>query len=480
VWPFRSRRRTLPVIEDALEKPQTSGSSAAADAAGGMERAQRTLEAIFVLDPNSLKDLVAKATALSGRLEGLIAALGHGHMSLGTFSGSIDAAETYLKNTVGQSPDIILRRFTLGRELKWPALLAFADGMVDNQMIDQDTLRLSELYDLGAQGGKTGQALHEYVQQSLLAVGHISTTNQWSKLLSQLTYGTTLVFIEGGRDVLLLDTVKFTARPIQKSDAEPAIKGPQEAFNEVLLTHINQIRRRIRTAWLRFDSITVGSYTETTVLVAHIEGLTNPVLVDTIKHRIQAIKRDTVQQINEVAAYMSDSHSMFPVVRLTDRVDWVVRDLLRGKVAVIVDNDPFVATLPSVLMDFYQTSQDYVFTSWEATLVRIVRFAGLALGLYLMPVYIALSSVDPDLVPTKLILTVAGSRLGIPFPPITEVIIMWFIIEVLREAANRLPKELATTLGTVGAVVVGTPIVILTTPTYSPPTPADLSRTAEG
>ena len=224
-----------------------------------------------------------------------------------------------------------------------------------------------------------------------------------------------------------------------------------------MLTHMNQIRRRIRTARLRFEPITIGAYTKTTVILAHIEGLSNPALVTALTGRLHAIQRDSVVQINEIAPYLyGHRYTIFPQVRITERVDWVARDLMNGKIAIMVDNDPFVITVPTPLTDFYQTTQDYVFSFWDASLVRLVRLAGLIMGLFLMPL---LTSVNPDLGPTKLILTVDGSRQGIPFPPVSEVIIMWLIIEVLREAANRLPKELAVTLGTVGAVVVGTAIV---------------------
>lgn len=36
---------------------------------------------------------------------------------------------------------------------------------------------------------------------------------------------------------------------------------------------------------------------------------------------------------------------------------------------------------------------------------------------------------------------------------------MWVIVEVLREAANRMPQQLSNTIGTVGAVIIGTAIV---------------------
>ena len=183
-------------------------------------------------------------------------------------------------------------------------------------------------------------------------------------------------------------------------------------------------------------------------------------LLEHVTDRVERIDRALITRANDVGEYLSEHRlSIFPQYRLSDRVDWVARELGQGKIAIIVENDPFVILLPMTLVDFYQTSQDYSLSWWDGTLVRLIRLTALIIGLYLMPLYIALTSVDVDLIPTPLLLTIAGSRQGIPFPPVVEVIIMYVIIEILREAANRLPKELAVTLGTVGAVVVGTAIV---------------------
>lgn len=460
MWPFNRRRHRDqgPVIPNRLnDDPEVGGAAHAL--LDPTRAAEHTIQIVHGRSIRHIQELVTEAQSLAGKLAGLLPDLDAPGGNLNKFAGDVDAAYQRLKNTVGQSPDIILRRITVGKNIKRPALIAFADGMVDNEIVDQDTVRVTELYEVNEEAATDETTLHATVLRQMVAAGHVTTSSTWEALLIQLTYGNTLLLVQGNATVLVIDSVKFQARAIDRPKSEPSIKGPQEAFNEILLTHMNQIRRRIRTPWLHFDPIQVGGYTSTTVLVAHIEGLTNPAVVAAVKNRIHRIRRDGVQDLAEITTYLQERRPLFPQFRLTERVDGVVRDLLRGKVALLVDNTPFVATLPSVLMDFYQTTQDYVFMFWEGSLVRIIRALGLMLGLFLMPLYIALFSVDPDLVPTKLVLTVVASRLGIPFPPVMEVIIMWVIIEILREGANRLPTELAMTLGTVGAVVVGTAIV---------------------
>lgn len=51
--------------------------------------------------------------------------------------------------------------------------------------------------------------------------------------------------------------------------------------------------------------------------------------------------------------------------------------------------------------------------------------------------------------------TIAGSRLNVPFPPFVEAFIMIFTIEMIREAGLRLPKPIGQTIGLIGGVVIG-------------------------
>lgn len=405
-----------------------------------------------------VKDLLTQATTLGKRLENVITELKSG--SLEEFQGDIDVAEEHIQHATGKAPDIILRRLVIGQKLAWPCLIAFVDGLSSNEMIDQDTIGLLQSTELDETIAPNGSAIQVAAEKTLVSVGHVSKESRWSKIMTSMLSGSTVVLIEGASEALILDTVKYPARSIPTDTSEPSIKGPQEAFNEVGLTHLNQLRRWIRSPDLHFNLFTIGTRSHTPVYLTHIRGVTNPALVSAITDRLQRITRDQINRSNEVAEYLYERHfSLFPQVRFSDRVDWVAHELSRGKLAILVDNDPFAIILPTTLFDYYKTSQDYSFSFWDASLVRLIRLVGLLAGLYLMPLYIALTSINVDLIPTQLLLTIAGSRQGIPFPPIVEVIIMYGIIEILREAANRLPKELAVTLGTVGAVVVGTAIV---------------------
>ncbi len=80
----------------------------------------------------------------------------------------------------------------------------------------------------------------------------------------------------------------------------------------------------------------------------------------------------------------------------------------------------------------------------------------LVLTALLMPaVYVAMTNYHPEMIPTDLLLALAGSREQVPFPVIVEVLLMEFAIELIREAGIRIPSVIGPTIGIVGALIIG-------------------------
>jgi hypothetical protein len=400
--------------------------------------------------------VAAAAARAEQRLAGLLADLGE--RSLGAYAGHLDAAERRLQSGVARSPDVIVRRFRVGGDDGWPALAVFVQGLADTQQVDQDLLAPASRApaDLIARRPSAGaQALARAI-----AVGHASTARRWHDLIRKLMAGNTLLFLEGCPRVLVLDTVKYPARSIDRPETERTVRGNQEAFNEVLLTQMNQMRRLVASHRLVFEPVSLGRLSATQLAVTYLDGITNPALVDAVKERLDRVQLEAVvTQAMALAALRDQTLTIFPQVRTTERVDFAAREVVNGKVAILFENIPFPALVPATFLDFFRTSQDYNYSFWEATLTRMVRFLGFAIGLYAPALYVALTSVDPDLMPSKLLLSAAGAFQAVPFPPVVEVLFMFGIIELLREAAIRLPKPMSQTLGTVGAIVIGTSIV---------------------
>ena len=69
--------------------------------------------------------------------------------------------------------------------------------------------------------------------------------------------------------------------------------------------------------------------------------------------------------------------------------------------------------------------------------------------------YLAMTNFHTQLLPTKLLLSFAAARQGVPFPGVVEVLLMELSFELLREAGVRLPGAMGNTIGIVGGLIIG-------------------------
>ncbi len=393
---------------------------------------------------------MSSTAPLLEELDGWILMLQQAPDALTRYYPNVQGAYHRLKAGLGSSPDVLLRWITVPAYKPDKVLIASIDGMSDSQMVDQDII---------APLLKTTEPAESW-GESVITPGHVHSETEWDQILQSLAAGNTLIFAPEFDKVWVVDTVTYRQRSTGRPQTEISVRGPEDAFNEVMLTQMNQLRQRILDPHLHFQQITLGSRQHTAVVVAYLGGVANPALVATCLDRLQGIDISGHVNATIIAGLIRDHpRSIFPTIRSTERVDLACWNLLAGKVVVLVDGDPFVLIAPASLADFYRTSMDYSDAWYDTSFVRVIRFIAWIFGIYFPAIYIAMTQVNPNLVPATLLIITLGDHAALPFSPFIEAILMVLIVEVLREAALRLPKAISTTIGTVGAIVVGTAVV---------------------
>ena len=129
--------------------------------------------------------------------------------------------------------------------------------------------------------------------------------------------------------------------------------------------------------------------------------------------------------------------------------------ILEGRIAIIVDGTPIVLSVPYVFLEDLQSSDDYYMHPARASMVRIMRFLGLVLGVLLPGLYVALESFHYRILPIDFLLSLLSSIYAISFPPLIEILFVLFLFEILNEASIRMPKYLGMALSIIGALVLG-------------------------
>lgn len=331
-----------------------------------------------------------------------------------------------------------IRPFRLGGR---DALLLLVGGVVDRKEMERDVLMPL----MGAQFEEVPEP--DDLIRDLLPALTVQEIKTWDDLEHQYEDGHSLMFVDGWQSALAIDMKSVPARTVGSPKTEVSIRGPQIAFVEDIKSNIALIRERVRTRRLKVWHRKLGRLTRTEVAALYIDGLARPDVVESVETTIARAETTDVQLVTTVTGLLEQRpFSIFPQVRVTERPDEAVRYLLQGRVVVLANGDPTVGIFPSTLGDFYRTMQDYMMTAWESSYVRLVRAMALIVALYLPALYVALTTINLDLLPTRFAIVVAGSREGVPFAPVAEVMLMFLIIEILREAALRMPAQLGATV----------------------------------
>ncbi|MGE5576678.1 MAG: spore germination protein [Syntrophothermus sp.] len=359
-----------------------------------------------------------------------------------------------------KNSDIIVREFFLATDPPRKAALIFVEGLIDKKTVNLAILEpLMLLASLNKDAKPEGPDVKdpvEMVLKHLVPGTQVEKRDTFAGLIDGMLKGASLLLVDGADSALLVETKGWEHRNVEKPTIEQVVKGPHEAFTEVIRVNTALIRRRIRSPHLIMEVIKVGRLSSTDVVVAYIEGLTNPKLVEEVKRRLKAIEVDFVPDSGYVEQYLEDGpFSPFPQFLSTERPDRVAAGLTEGQVAILTDGSPYVTVVPSTFTIFLQSPEDY-YMRWPYTsLLRAIRLGALLIAVFLPALYIAITTFHQEMIPTGLLLAIVASREKVPFPVLLEAMLMELSLELIREAGLRIPTAIGPTIGIVGALILG-------------------------
>lgn len=365
------------------------------------------------------------------------------------YTGNLEKTLAYCGSTLGISDDFIVRILKVNRR---SAALLFYSTICDPKVVE------STLYSLNTHHFPKRQPrdLMQYLIERVITSADALYLNNMFEIREAVASGKLVLLIDKAPSVIVMSAKFVEHRSPEPPMSEAASRGSQVGFVESIDVNVGMIREYLASDTFVVKKFLVGYRSHRNVALLFMRDVANQQLVDTVSQRIEAIHIDLISGSAAVEQRISDHPwSMFTLTRTTQRIDSTVREINQGKVAIIVDGDPTVLLAPATFQDFFQTEEDYVHTWMESTLVRWLRIISFILAVWLPSLYIAFVDFSPELLPKVMALQIARSREGVPFPAVMEVIIMQLVIEILREATLRMPKQMGQTIGIVGGLVVG-------------------------
>ena len=378
--------------------------------------------------------------------------------------------------------DIILREFVINVHNKqYEALLLFIDGLVNSDLINNYILKplmlknKSNCSTVAEASTKTLNSkstnlkkvkvkkkeqpldIVEYISNCLLPQNTVNTEQSFEKLFSGVNSGNCVLFIDTLDFAFDIEVKGFKQRSIGSPNTEVVIKGPQEAFVENIRTNTSLLRRIINSEDLILENIDIGSITKTKCAICYMKNITNSDLIAEVRYRLNNLEIDSLLSSGQLEQLIvnNEANMGIPETLSTERPDKAAKYLLQGRVVVLVNGSPFAIIMPVCLIDFMASPEDTNLKPYLANFLKTIRLLSAFLTLLLPSFYVAVTSFHQEILPTELLNSILIARESVPFPVIFEILIMEVSFELIREAGLRVPSPIGSTIGIVGALVLG-------------------------
>ena len=390
---------------------------------------------------------------------------------------SIDVNLEYMKSKFNypNNSDIKIREFDLtARNKVYKAFIVYIDGMSDSKSInrfilnplmlksrantfnkDEEVVRSAVANNITVRKVKKFNLI-DYIYSCLIPLNDTKKVNSFKEVIEAINFGECALFVDTIDTCFLSDVKGFEKRSIENPINEMVIKGSQEAFVESIRTNTSMIRRMVNNENLVIENSSVGVISKTKCAICYMKDIANNSLVAEVKNRINNLSLDYIVSSGELEGLIKENASTtLPEMLSTERPDNAASALLDGKVVVIVNGSPIAIIMPCTFFDLLSSAEDRNINPKFSNFLKLLRLISSLISVLLPGLYIAITNFHEELIPTPLLFSIISSRQSVPISISLEIIIMQIAFELIHEAGIRVPGPIGSTMGIVGALVLG-------------------------
>jgi len=351
--------------------------------------------------------------------------------------------------------DVVIRKLTIPGQPAVKAMLVFMDGLADKKIVNMTVLQPLMMM-RNAQEQLYGADLVRIIMEEYLPSGQTSRVGSFKEVQQGINTGDAVLFFDGMDEALTIETKGFEHRGVDRPATEQSVRGSQNAFTEVLRVNTALIRSMLHSSDLITEMIPVGKRGHSNCAMMYLKSVANQELVAEVRRRIQGVNTDLIIDAGILESFIEDyQKNPFPKSLSTERPDRVVVHLAEGRVAILVDGSPFGHIVPVSMFTLMHSADDFAMHFYYSNFLRMIRWIGGFISMLLPAIYLAISTFHQEAIPTELLLSITAARAQVPFPTIFEILLMELAFELIREGGLRIPGILGSTLGIVGAIILG-------------------------
>lgn len=335
---------------------------------------------------------------------------------------------------IGQVFDISKRLFKISNK---NACLYFMPFLVDSK----------EIIDLFLGFYLTNDS---YTISNRIAHQNLTLSKDFDKITLSVLEGLAVIIIEDEEEVFLIDLRSYPTRGISEPETEKVVRGSRDGFTENMAYNLALIRRRIKSGKLRTKLYQIGELSKTNVVLIYLEDYVDKKALKSVQKALDNVNITELTMTDKALEEIVIGHKYtpYPLVRYTERPDTFSAHLYQGMFGIVVDNSPSAILGPVSIFDHMQHAEEFRQTPIAGTYLRILRFIGIIVSFFLMPLWYLCIKMDYFPFDSQLF-NINDKNIFL------QIIFIEVGIELLRMASIHTPNALSTSMGLIAGIVIG-------------------------
>lgn len=329
----------------------------------------------------------------------------------------------------------------------------FISQLTDKKVLSQEIIHPLNNYLLQK---KEPAIKAQEVADSVIWECDLESDTEKDRIINYVLKGMSVVLFSNDERYIIANTRMVQKRPIGEPELTRTMRAPEDSFNESLDDNLSLVRYRVKDRQLNIRELEVGRRSKTQVLVLYIADIANKRIVNDVTARIKKIDVDGILSSGELQnLLLNKKYHSFPRIGIIERSDMAAGALLEGKVIVMLDGSRMALVAPKLFIEFFASGDDFYDNTFLAVFMKNIRMLSAFLSVTITALFVAILNFHIDTLPVDFIVVISRSMQGVPFTLFVGALVLELIVEILREALIRVPKQIGPAIGIVGGIIIG-------------------------
>ncbi|MGG0174725.1 spore germination protein [Gottfriedia acidiceleris] len=194
---------------------------------------------------------------------------------------------------------------------------------------------------------------------------------------------------------------KIPERALEQPSTEKSPFGAEYGVTENLETNTKLIKEWCKNSQLKIVDYYYGSVIQNKVSLFYLEDRVDTRTLEEVQNKMSNLEIDYLLHVETIGEELQHkSAGLFPTVRVSERFDVIVSDLIQGKVIIIADHCPLAVIAPVVFWGFFHQQDDYYTRTGRFTL-RILKILAFLFTIYGSTFFIVVQKFHLDQIDNK-------------------------------------------------------------------------------